>query len=443
MKTKRNLFIFLVICLFCARLTLGFSSCEGLNDLLNGTNNSSHNSSSLFSSSSNTKPDDSSSIESDNSSSAKPGNSSSIDSDDTKENLIPTEGIEYTLSNDGASYAVSGYTGSATEIVIPNQYNGLPVTSISTRGSFSPSPFSKCTHITLPNSLISICDYAFQSCSSLTSIIIPEGVTSIGSHAFSNCSSLISVDIPKSVTSIGSQAFNYCSSLTSIVIPDSVTSLGNFIFNGCNALQYNIYDNAKYLGNENNPYLVLMETIHKDITNFTIHKDTQLIGPYAINGCANLTNIVLGGGIISIGPYAFSGCSNLTSITVASENTVYHSEGNCLIETASGTLLLGCKNSVIPNGVASIGVCAFINCSSLTIIIIPESITSIGNSAFSGCNGLTSVYYKGSSENWDNISIGQYGNTYLTNAARYYYSEAEPTEEGNYWRYVDGEIVVW
>ena len=76
-------------------------------------------------------------------------------------------------------------------------------------------------------------------------------------------------------------------------------------------------------------------------------------------------------------------------------------------------------------------------------MVIPDSVTSIGNSAFMDCRSLTSVYYEGTAEEWGRISIGA-SNSYLTNATRYYYSETQPTEEGNWWHYDEnGEVVVW
>ena len=85
---------------------------------------------------------------------------------------------------------------------------------------------------------------------------------------------------------------------------------------------------------------------------------------------------------------------------------------------------------------------AFYECINLISITIPDSVTSIGEYAFLYCSNLTSVYYKGTQERWNKLSIG-YGNTPFVNGARYYYSETEPTTEGNFWHYVDGEIVVW
>src|SRR5699024_9933002 len=86
-------------------------------------------------------------------------------------------------------------------------------------------------------------------------------------------------------------------------------------------------------------------------------------------------------------------CENLEELKVEKGNPVYHSEGNCLIETESKTLLAGCKNSRIPTdgSVTRIGSGAFWGCSSLAKITIPKSVTSIGDSAYSGCSGLTSI----------------------------------------------------
>ena len=272
------------------------------------------------------------------------------------------------------------------------------------------------TEVTISNSATSIGNYAFYGCTGLTSVTIPDSVTSIGSWAFEDCTGLTSVTIGNGVTRIGTQAFWDCSKLKSITIPDSVTSVGDSAFANCNKLTYNTYNNAKYLGNAQNPYVVLVKATSTSITSCTIHANTKVIaddaffcctgltsitipdgvtriGNYAFYECSSLTSITIPDSVTSIGQEAFRGCTGLTSITVADENTVYHSAGNCVIETASKTLIAGCKKSIIPTdgSVTSIGSWAFEDCTGLTSITIPDSVTSIGDFAFYNCTGLRSV----------------------------------------------------
>jgi hypothetical protein len=102
---------------------------------------------------------------------------------------------------------------------------------------------------------------------------------------------------------------------------------------------------------------------------------------------------VLGSGVTSIGEYAFDNCHSLVSIAVDDNNTAYCDDGNCLIERATGTLIKGCNNSVIPTdgSIIRIGYGAFQNCTGLTSITIPNGVTEIGSGVFLGCTGLTSI----------------------------------------------------
>ena len=177
--------------------------------------------------------------------------------------------------------------------------------------------------------------------SDITTVVIGDGVTYIGGGVFYGCTSLKSVEIPASVTSIGDFAFMYCTSLESVEIPASVTYIGGEVFYGCTSLK----------------------------------------------------SIEIPASVTSIDDFAFVGCTSLASISVAEGNPTYDSrkECNAIIETKTNTLLYGCKNTVIPDGVTSIGVAAFADCTSLESIEIPASVTSIGYNAFAGCTDRKSV----------------------------------------------------
>ena len=258
--------------------------------------------------------------------------------------------------------------------------------SVTSIGSSAFSDCSSLTSITIPDSVTSIGSSAFSDCSSLTSITIPDGVTSIDWSAFRDCSSLTSITIPNSVTSIDSYAFSDCSSLTSITIPNSVTSIGDHVFDGCKGLtSITIPDSVTSIGNDAFSYC-------SKLTSITIPDSVTSIGNWAFDGCSSLTSITIPDGVTSIGDHVFDGCKGLTSIT-------------------------------IPDGVTSIGWHAFNWCDSLTSITIPDSVTSIGGCAFAYCSSLKDVYYSGTQEQWEKISIGN-GNGSLTNATIHYGSSA-------------------
>ena len=314
-----------------------------------------------------------------------------------------------------AFYSCSGLTS----VTIPNSVtsidrqafslcSGLISVSIGSGvTSIGKEVFVNCTglsSVTIGNNVTSIGDYAFGWCSGLTSVTIPNSVTSIGSGTFQSCSKLTSVTIPSSVTSIGDDAFASCTSLTSVTIPNSVTSIGDQAFGWCSGL-----------------------------TSITIPNSVTSIGKATFYGCSKLSSVTIPICVTKIGDGAFAGCSGLTSIIVNTGNIKYDSRNNCngIIETASSTLILGCKNTTIPNSVTSIGDYAFYGCIDLISIVIPNSVTRIGGYAFNGCSSLTSV----TAINPTPVAITQNVFTNRTNATLYVPIGSKTAYEvADYWK---------
>ena len=309
---------------------------------------------------------------------------------ETSSNTL-VEGCKNTIIPSSVTSIGSGafYLSGLTSITIPEG-----VTSIG-NGAFTST---RLTSITIPEGVTSIGNDAFQSCTSLKSITIPVSLTNIGDCAFYGCSGLTSISIPANLMSIGRSAFYACRGLTSITIPSSVTSIGVGAFSYCPGLSSIIVDagNTVYDSRENCNAIIetSSNTLVAGCKNTIIPSSVTKIGNSAFYLCSDLTSITIPSSVTSIGDYALGYCSGLSSIIVDAGNTVYDSRENCnaIIETSSNTLVAGCKNTIIPSSVTSIGSCAFYLCTSLTSITIPEGVTTIGADAFFRCSGLKTIY---------------------------------------------------
>ncbi len=297
------------------------------------------------------------------------------------------------------------------------------------------------TAYAIPSSVTSIDSSAFENCTNLTSVTIPSSVTSIGSSAFKNCTNLASVNIPSSVTSIGYDAFENCTNLTSVNIPSSVTSIGSDAFDGCSGVEkFSVNsantayssDSAGALFNKDKTTL-LYYPAGSTRTAYTIPSGVATISCGAFDNCTRLVSITIPSSVTFIGngmtgtgagvlirAGLFWNCTSLTKITVDSANTKYSSDSNGVLYNKDKTTLVSYPAGstrtayTIPSGVTSIEYGAFNSCSNLASITIPDSVTSIRVGAFYGCRSLTDVYYDGTRENWNAITIY---NSYSSNEA--------------------------
>ena len=303
-------------------------------------------------------------------------------------------------------YCAFQYCSALSSITIPS--------SVTTIGD---GAFSNCTGLTaiiIPNSITSIGENAFGNCSSLTSIVvdngntaydsrqncnaiietatntliagcanttIPTSVTSIGNFAFNYCSGLSSITIPNSVTSIGFAAFGHCSGLLSVTIPNSVTTIGEHAFLSCSGLvSVTIQDGVTSIGASAFEHCYSLTTI-------SIPNSVTSIGTTAFRECNSLMSITLPAGITSIEDYTFRDCNNLASV-------------------------------IIPSGVTSIGWQAFKNCISLdTVFLMPVEAPSLGSDAFSNnASGRVFILHGCSYDNYYNNSSWTSFRNYLREA---------------------------
>ena len=274
--------------------------------------------------------------------------------------------IQYPIGNKKTSYT------------IPNS-----VTSI---GNWAFDGCTSLTSVTIPNSVTSIGDDAFSGCSSLTSVTIPNSVTSIGAYAFWCCSSLTSVTIPNSVTSIGSAAFASCSSLESVTIPHSVTNIGDSAFIYCDKLT-----DVHYSGTEEEWKAITIGSDNDPLLNATIHYNLK-----AISVSPSSSTIVKGTTLQLKATFTPSNYSNKNVVWNSSNTSVATVSGTgkvtakaagtatITVKTSDGSKSSSCKVTVTSDQIKVKSVkmnCSSLNlsdgtCEDLTATITPKNATN-------------------------------------------------------------------
>ena len=307
---------------------------------------------------------------------------------------------------------------------------------------------------------------AFLNCSSLSSIVIPQGIRQIGKKAFAGCTALSTVElyakaiedlssdafafenagtkgtgicvavangvaqIPaylfgakqsfaapkiKSVifsedslcTYIGDGAFAYLPSLTSFEAPSAIKRVGVGVFAGSESLRLQAYDNAYYIGNEENPHLILLKVKGASVTSCQIHTDTAVIAGEAFASCGKLESIVLPSALVGIGEGAFKGCRALSQIAIpdALESVGASAFADC---TALHTVTFTAQSNL-----KEIGKNAFARCITLQKFVIPLAVETMGAEVFTECASLV-IYCKAAQRpsGWNVFWNGSGGTVY-------------------------------
>lgn len=232
-------------------------------------------------------------------------------------------------------------------------------------------------HITLPDSLTSIGEYAFAD-SALESVTFGGSAAAIGKYAFQG-SALTALSFD--AASIGDYAFYQCANLQTLELGDSVQSIGKYAFSQCSALgTVTLGRGIQSLSEHVFSSCSLLQTVEGG-------ENITMVGPYAFRTCSNLQTVAFGENVVQISMNAFENCSSLTAVPIGNHTITIDSDAfrNCT----------GLQKLVIPDSVTSIGVHAFAYCSGLQDLDLGHGSPTVWNSAFAACTGLKQVTIPG------------------------------------------------
>ena len=261
---------------------------------------------------------------------------------------------------------------------------GTGITSI---GKYVFTGYSQVETVTVPDTLVTIGNYAFRKNTKLANIQL-EKVENIGDNAFFGCTSLKNVSLD-SAKKVGAQSFAACSGLTVVTLgseTNCVESVGNKAFGKCAALQTVVFKNVQELGMQSFTESGLTSV---DLTN------VKRVGKEAFLKAGNLTSVTFGNEPIQVGEYAFSR-TGLTEVRVPKN-----------VSLGAG-MFYSCTqltSAVLEDGITEVPQSCFNGATSLTEITLPASVTAVRQYAFLQCTGLTTVHYAGTTEQWSAVTV--------------------------------------
>lgn len=279
-------------------------------------------------------------------------------------------------------------------------------------------------------------DSLFSGCSNLSKVtmqqnktvnfVLPGRIKKIGKFAFSGCKKLHATNndkfrVPNTVVTIDDYAFNNCSSIDIIEVTNGTHYISASAFNGCTSLKeifiiygrnsdyfyvpeyYSVYDGPELYNKAQTKFIRLMPAYPE--TEYTVLEMADEIGDYAFYSSVNLEKITLGAGVKEIGRYVFGDCNSLLNIEVSAANQYYKSVDGVLYSKDGKTLIAYPggrteKSFKIPDGVTAIAEGA-LDCLSLTELYIPKSVTEMPFLSYN----IKNIYYSGTETDFNSIKF--------------------------------------
>ena len=341
----------------------------------------------------------------------------------------------YTYTLDDANRAtITGYSGNATALYIPDEIDGHEVVAIGDRAFQNRTDLRT---VMIPDSVTEIEAYSFNNCTNLSNVTLSKSLKYMGGRAFGSCEKITQIEIPKSLDNCGNSGyasyhgpFGACSGLKKITFEEGATEVSNGLFRGCTGLEeINIPDGVTKIESSSFEDCINLVSVNisdsvikieneafagcEKIESINIPDSVTEIGERTFANCSKLSNVKLSKNLEYMGGRAFGSCEKITQIEIPksldncgnSGYASYHGPfGACsglkkitfeegTTEISSG-LFRGCtglEEINIPNSVTEIESSSFEDCINLVSVNIPDSVIKIGNEAFAGCEKIESI----------------------------------------------------